>query len=418
MPINIPIVLDRLAFRFPAFLVDAVVEHVPGERVVATKAVTVGEEFFQGHFPGAPVMPGVLIIESLVQAAALLLLHNEAGSPGACVRLRGVDDAKFRRQVAPGDRLRLEVARRGGRAPIARVAGVAYVNDHVAAEASLLLAVVPDRVSIDPTAQVHPDAVVGAGTVIGPLVIIGPQVCIGEGCDIGASTVIDGRTTIGCRNRIAPFVSIGLAPQDLKYQGEPTSVVIGDGNIIREFVTVHRGTAGGGGITRIGDRNLLMAYTHIAHDCHVGCDVIFGNCATLGGHVTVEDCANVSAGSGVHQFCRVGRHAFIGGYSVVTKDALPFARTVGNRARNYGLNTIGLARRGFSHETIAKLKRAFRYLLVSRLNTSRAVQRIEQDASVACPEVQYLIEFIRSSHRGVLLRRPARRAEEGAVSEE
>ena len=418
MPINIPIVLDRLAFRFPSFLVDAVVEHVPGERVVAVKAVTVGEEFFQGHFPGAPVMPGVLMIESLAQAAALLLLHRDVGPPNARVCLRGVDGAKFRRQVGPGDRVRLEVSRRGGHPPIARVDGVAYVNDQVAAEASLLLAVVPDRVSIDPTAVVHPDAMIGTGTVIGPRVAIGPRVRVGDACEIGASTVIDGWTTIGDRNRIAPFVSIGLAPQDLKYQGEPTRVIIGDGNIIREFATIHRGTAGGGGVTRIGDRNLVMAYTHIAHDCHVGSDIIFGNCATLGGHVTVEDFANVSAGSGVHQFCRVGRHAFIGGYSVVTKDALPFAKTVGNRARVYGLNTIGLVRRGLSHETIAKLKRAFRYLLVSRLNTSRAVQRIEQDAALACPEVRYLIEFIRSSHRGVLLRRPARQAQEGAVTEE
>jgi UDP-N-acetylglucosamine acyltransferase len=247
--------------------------------------------------------------------------------------------------------------------------------------------------------------------------VIGPNVRIGRNCRIGSAAVIDGWTEIGDDNDIGPMTAIGLAPQHLKYAGEETRVVIGSQNIIREFVTIHRGTVQGSALTSVGSRNLLMAYVHIAHDCHVGNDTIFGNAATLGGHVTVEDFANVSAGSGVHQFCRVGRHAFIGGYSVVTKDAMPYAKTVGNRARIYGLNTIGLVRRGFSAETVSKLKRAYRYLLVSKLNTSRAVSRIEADPTLACPEVQYLVEFIRQSHRGVLLRRPTRRAEEAVVDE-
>jgi UDP-N-acetylglucosamine acyltransferase len=193
--------------------------------------------------------------------------------------------------------------------------------------------------------------------------------------------------------------------------------VIGRRNIFREFVTIHRGTLGGGGVTRIGDRNVFMAYVHVAHDCRVGNDTIFGNTATLGGHVAVEDDVNISAGSGVHQFCRVGRHAFIGGYSVVTKDALPYARTVGNRARIYGLNTIGLMRRGFAPDVVGKLKRSFRYLLQSKLNTTSALQQIERDQSLACPEVQYLVDFIRTSTRGVILRRATRRAEEVLADE-
>jgi UDP-N-acetylglucosamine acyltransferase len=187
-------------------------------------------------------------------------------------------------------------------------------------------------------------------------------------------------------------------------------VVIGDRNVIREFVTIHRGTGGGGGVTSIGDHNLLMAYTHIAHDCHIGSETIFGNGATLAGHVLVEDFANVGAFSGVHQFCRVGKYAFIGGYSVVTKDALPFVKTVGNRARIYGINTIGLRRRGFPKDAIEKLSRAYRHLLHS--NTSRAIAQIEHDQALLSPEVRYLVEFIRSSKRGVGLRRPSRRVEE------
>jgi UDP-N-acetylglucosamine acyltransferase len=411
--INIPVLLDRLCYRYPSLLVDAITEHEPGRRLVAVKNVTVNEEFFQGHFPGAPLMPGVLMLESLSQVAAMLLLERGDGPPNARVYLRGVNDAKFRRQVVPGDRLRLEILLGRRRASLARARAIAYLGDQVVAECDLLLGLIPDTTEIASTAIVHPSAEIGPGTTIGPHAIIGSHVRLGKDCRVGASAVIDGWTEIGEGTEIFPFASIGLIPQDLKFRGEDTRLVIGRRNIFREFVTVHRGTRGGGGVTEIGDRNVFMAYVHIAHDCHVGNDTIFGNMATLGGHVTVEDFANVSAGSGVHQFCRVGRHAFIGGYSVVTKDALPFARTVGSRpARIYGLNIIGLLRRGFSPEVLAKLKGAFRYLLQSKLNTTSALQHIQQDRSLACSEVQYLLEFIRSSQRGVILRRAPRRTEE------
>jgi UDP-N-acetylglucosamine acyltransferase len=408
---NIPVLVDRLCYRYPSFLVDAIAEHQPGERLVAVKNVTVNEDFFQGHFPGAPLMPGVLMIEALAQVSALLLLHRPQGAPSGRLLLRGVDDAKFRRQVVPGDRVRLEVRRAPGRGPLARVVGQAFVGDGVVAEATLWLAVVPDRVEIHPTASVDPRAEIGQGTSIGPQAVIGEHVRIGQRCRVGASVVMDGWTELGDDNEITPMVSIGLAPQDLKYRGEETRVVVGSHNIFREFVTVHRGTRGGGGVTTIGDRNLFMAYAHVAHDCHVGSHIIFGNGATLGGHVTVEDYATVSAMSGVHQFCRVGRHAFVGGHSTITKDALPFAKTVGSRpARNYGLNTVGLVRRGFSPEVLEKLRHAYHYLLVSRLTPSAAIQRIEAEPGLDCAEVRYLVDFIRTSHRGVLLRRASRRA--------
>jgi len=416
--IDIPLLLDRLCYRYPSLLVDAIAEHDAGRRLVAVKNVTVNEEFFQGHFPGAPLLPAVLMLEALAQVAALLLLEREQAAPNARVYLRGVNDAKFRRQVVPGDRLRLEVALDKRRASLAVASATAYVADQVVAEAELLLGLVPDRTTIDPTAIVHPRAQVGAGTAIGPHVTIGPNVKIGANCRIGASAVVDGWTEIGDDTEIYPFASVGQIPQDLKFRGEESRLVIGRRNIIREFVTIHRGTRGGGGLTSIGDHNVFMAYVHIAHDCHVGNNTIFGNMATLGGHVTVEDWANVSAGSGVHQFCRVGRHAFIGGYSVVTKDALPYARTVGSRpARIFGVNIIGLVRRGFAADVIAKLKRSFRYLLQSKLNTTSALQQIQQDRSLACEEVRYLIEFIRTSQRGVILRRPTRRAEEVLADE-
>jgi UDP-N-acetylglucosamine acyltransferase len=415
--INIPILLDRLCYRHPSMLVDAIIEHDAGRRLVAVKNVTVNEEFFQGHFPGAPLMPAVLMLESLSQVAAILLLERQDAAPNTRVYLRGVNDAKFRRQVVPGDRLRLEISLGRRRAALARAQASAYVGDQVVAEAELLLGLIADRTQIDPTAIVSPRAHIGEGTTIGPYVTVGPHVRIGANCKIGASSVVDGWTEIGDETEMFPFSSIGLIPQDLKFRGEETQLIIGRRNIFREFVTIHRGTRGGGGITRIGDRNLFMAYAHVAHDCQIGTETIFANGATLAGHVLVEDYATIGAFSGVHQFCRVGRHAFIGGYSVVTKDALPFAKTVGNRARIYGLNTIGLMRRGFGPDVISKLKRSFRYLLQSKLNTTGALQQIQRDRSLACAEVQYLLDFIRTSQRGVILRRATRRAEEVLADE-
>jgi UDP-N-acetylglucosamine acyltransferase len=409
--IDLPSLLGRLYYRYPSFLIDTVAEHEPGNRLVAIKNVTVNEEFFQGHFPGSPLMPGVLMIEALTQVAAVLLLDRAEAPATARVWLRGVDNARFRRQVVPGDQLRLEVQLGRIRPRLAKARASAFVEGQSVAEADLLLAVERGAAYIDPTAIVHPAARVGAGTTIGPHCTIGPEVVIGERCRIDASVVIEGWTEIGDGTRVYPMASIGLAPQDLKYRDERTRLTIGRENTFREFVTINRGTLGGGGHTTIGDGNLFMAYVHVAHDCHIGNSTIFGNGATLGGHVAVEDFATVSAYSGVHPFCRVGRYAYVGGYSVVTKDALPFGKSVGNRARTYGLNTIGLARRGFTPDTINQLKRAYRYLVQSKLNTSRALVRIEHDPALSSTEVRYLVDFIRSSKRGGILRRPTRRAE-------
>ena len=418
MSLDLAAALSRVSYRYPVILVDAVTTHEPGTRLVAFKNVTVNEEYFQGHFPNSPLMPGVLMIEALTQAAGILVLGRPDAPPNSRASLRGVNNAKFRRQVVPGDRMRLEVTLGPVRSRLAKARAAAYVDDQVVAEAELLIGIEPRPALIDPTAQVHPSARIGEGTSIGPYSTIGPDVRIGAHCRIGASVVVDGWTEIGDDTQIFPMASIGLAPQDLKYRGERTRLVIGKGNIFREFVTINRGTMGGGGETSIGDHNLFMAYVHVAHDCHVGSETIFGPHATLGGHVDVEDFANISAGSAVHQFCRVGKYGFIGGYSVVTKDALPFARTIGSRpARIFGVNTIGLSRRGFSPDTISQLKQAYRYLIQSKLNTTRALARIDQDPVLSSPEVRYLVDFIRSSRRGVILRRPARRTEELVADE-
>jgi UDP-N-acetylglucosamine acyltransferase len=406
--IDVAGLVRQIPTQYPFVLVDRVVEHDPGGRLVAIKNVTGSEEFFEGHFPGAPVMPGVLLMEGLAQAAGIWLLKNATDPRGLEVHVVGIDQAKFRRPAVPGDQLRLEITVLRRRGPLCRVRGEVRSGENRVAEANLLLRVAalptPD---VDPTARVAPSAVLGAGVKVGPYSVVGAGVRIGAGTVLASHVVIDGDTEIGAENRFYPFCSVGLAPQDKKYHGEHTRLVIGDRNVIREFVTIHPGTAGGGGLTRIGSDNLFMAYAHVAHDCLVGNHTIFANGATLAGHVEVADGATIGAYSGVHQFCRVGTHAFVGGYTVATKDVLPYSKTVGNRACIYGVNTIGLTRRGFTAETIAAIRRAFRVLVQSRLNTSEALARLEAEGSPHA-EVRGLVEFIRTARRGVILKRHSR----------
>jgi UDP-N-acetylglucosamine acyltransferase len=255
-------------------------------------------------------------------------------------------------------------------------------------------------VSIHPTSIVSPKAELGRNISIGPYSIIGDDVILHDDVRVGSHCVIEGPSEFGSGTIFFPFVSAGQAPHDLKYEGERSWLRAGERNTFREFTTIHRGTEGGGNVTEIGSDNLFMAQAHVAHDCRIGNHVIFSYAASLAGHVIVEDYVTVGAYSGVHQFCRVGRHAFIGASSVVVKDALPYARTVGNHARCYGQNTIGLRRRGFSPEEIQRISRAFRLLLASKLNTTQAVERIKQDLC-GWPEIDYLVGFIETSERGV-----------------
>jgi len=225
---------------------------------------------------------------------------------------------------------------------------------------------------------------------------------MGEGCHLVSHVTIEGPTKMGADNGIFPFASIGMAPQDLTYKGELTRLEIGDHNEIREFVTINRGTTKGGGLTKIGDSNLIMAYVHVAHDCHVGNHIIMANAATLGGHVTVGDWANVGALCPVHHFVRIGEHSIIGGGTTVTRDVMPFSKTSAARGTSaYGLNAVGLERRGFTRERIKKLHHAYRVLLASKLNTSQAIEELKGEADRG-EDIDRLIEFIESSERGVI----------------
>jgi UDP-N-acetylglucosamine acyltransferase len=254
--------------------------------------------------------------------------------------------------------------------------------------------------------SIHPSAVVAAGAVVpdscnvGPFCTIGPEVALGEDCTLISHVVLDGRTRIGARNTFYPFCAVGVAPQDLKYRGEATETVLGDDNTIRESVTVSRGTAGGGGVTRIGSNCLLMASAHIGHDSLVGNHCILANAATLAGHVVIEDYATVGAFSPVHQHCTVGTYAFIGGGTIVTQDVLPFSLTSSRRENKaFGINKIGLARRGFSPERLQRLQKAFRLLLAAKMNTTQALEKIKQ---LEGEDVALLAAFLERSERGVI----------------
>ena len=254
--------------------------------------------------------------------------------------------------------------------------------------------------------SIHSSAIVAAGAVVpesctvGPFCTIGPEVVLGEECQLISHVVLDGRTRIGARNVIYPFASIGVAPQDLKYKGEPTETVLGDDNTIRESVTISRGTVGGGGVTRLGSQNLLMTCVHIGHDSIVGSHCILANAATLAGHVTIEDHVTLGAFCPVHQHCVVGAHAFVGGGTIVTQDVLPFSLTSAKRENKaFGINKIGLQRKGFTPERLQTLQKAYRYLLAAKMNTTQALAKMRE---LQGEDVALLAAFIERSQRGVI----------------
>lgn len=253
---------------------------------------------------------------------------------------------------------------------------------------------------VHPTAIVHPDARLHETVEVGPYAIIGPKVTIGAGTRVGPHAVIEGRTTLGARNRIFQFASVGAAPQDLKYAGEDTELILGDENIVREFATLNIGTVGGGGVTRIGNRNLFMNYSHVGHDCIVGNGNIFANSSALAGHVEIADFVILGGLSAVHQFTRLGKHAFIAGGAMVTMDVPPYCTAQGDRAELVGLNIVGLGRHGFTEDQQTRIKEAYKILFRSKLPLAEAMAKLKAELG-GHPEIDHLIDFVSSSKRGV-----------------
>lgn len=255
---------------------------------------------------------------------------------------------------------------------------------------------------IHPTSIIDPGAKVPTSCEIGPYCVIGPDVDLGESCRLLSHVAIEGPTKIGAHNSFFPYAAIGMAPQDVTYQGEPTRLEIGDHNEIREYVTINRGTVKGGGLTKIGSHLLIMAYTHVGHDCIICDHAMLVNGATLGGHVIVEEWAVVGALCPVHQFVRIGAHSYVGGGTTITRDVLPFSMTSAARETHaYGMNKVGLERRGFSKERISKIHHAYKILLASKMNTSQALEKLKSEADRS-EDVEILIRFIEASERGII----------------
>ena len=373
--------------QFPYRLVDEVVLVEPGRRAVGRKLVSANEPFFAGHFPGAPVMPGVLVCEALAQLAASL------GTIDGDTRLVGVRRARFRRPVQPGDELKLMVTAAGE-----GLAGVVTCDEAVVAHVEFQLAKTRGP-RIHPTAVVAPGAELALGVVIEAYAVVGGQVTIGADTWVGPHAVVEGQTALGARNRVFQFASVGGIPQDLKFRGEPSGVSIGDDNQIREYVTINRGTAAGGMLTRIGSGSLFMTQSHVPHDATIGNNVVLANGVALGGHVRIDDYAIVGGLAGVHQFVHLGESSLCAAGAMVSQDVPPFCMVAGDRARLHGLNLVGLQRRGFPDETIRLLKRAYRTLF-SATPRRQAGDAVEE-AFAGVPEVQRLVSFVRASERGV-----------------
>lgn len=400
---NIQDILKTLPHRYPFLLVDKMVEMVEGKSAVAVKNVTMNEPYFQGHFPGQPIMPGVLIVEAIAQVGAVLAL-TPPSSLGKIVFFAGIDKVRFRRPVVPGDQLKIEVEVLWFKRGLGKMKGVATVEGDIACEGEFTFSLVAQgggkEAQIHPTAVIHPTAILGKGVQIGPYVVVGPEVEIGDNTIVDAHSVIARWAKIGQNNHIYHGVSIGTPPQDVRYKGERGQIIIGDKNVIREFVTIHL-PAGENGTTRIGNENFIMVHAHIPHNCTIGNQVIIGGYAGLAGHTVIEDQVIVGGLAGIHQFVRLGRLAMIGAQSKVVQDIPPFMLVEGAPAEAKGVNSIGMQRRGISLEAQTEVKKAFKIIYETKQSTEKIVEELEKRLR-PLDEVKQIITFLKQeSKRGI-----------------
>jgi UDP-N-acetylglucosamine acyltransferase len=453
MPLGYDDIRKILPHRYPFLLVDRIVELEPGVRCVGVKSVTINEEFFQGHFPGRPVMPGVLLLEAMAQVAGVLTLVSR-NSPGALSYFASIEKARFRRPVQPGDQFMTEATLTVLRGALCKVSVVGRVDGQAMVEAEFTFMTadestvgtvarasgLPDSVPpaailagagntrgadngaapaaayprvvvtppsggveatyIHPTAMVDPEAQLDERVWIGPYCVIEGGTQIGAGSILESNVVVKRGTTIGKRCRIWPNVVLGHEPQDLKFKGEESFVIIGDDNVLREMVTVHRAT-GEGEKTIIGDANVLMAYAHVGHNCTIGSQNMISNSTGISGHVSIEDKTVIGGFVGVHQFVHIGRMAMVGGLSKVVQDVPPFCMCDGRPAKIHGLNIRGLRRNGVPPEQRNQVSAAFKLLYRSKLNTAQAMEEIRATIP-SSPTLEELVGFIERVGEGRL----------------
>lgn len=401
LDMNISQILSILPYKYPFLLIDKVLDFEADTRIVALKNVSANEPYFQGHFPDNPVMPGVLIIESITQAASLLLLKNSEHA-GRLPQLTSIEKTILKKPVYPGDQLRLEVEITNIDDRNVTLNGKALVDGRMICDTifTFTLAQRPSKPQIHKTAYVDPSAVLGKNVVIGPNAIIGEHVYIGDNTIIEANTFLEKWTRIGDDCHIHFGSVIGSDPQDMSYKGEKSWVVIGDGNEIREYVTINRAT-GKDAITEIGNNNLFLTHVHIAHNCTVGSNVIIANGTNVAGHSHIEDRVVIGGMTGIHQFCRIGRGAMVGAYTRLPQDVPPFMMCEGNPATIKGLNLVGLRRGGADRMAIQEVKQLHKLYFRSNLNTKQAIEEIEK-LPISSEHGKHLLGFLSvDSKRGI-----------------
>ena len=402
-----------LPHRYPFLLVDAIEEMERWKRIVGIKNVSINESYFQGHFPGMPIMPGVLIIESMAQTAGVLLLQEVKDREKKLIYFVSIDNARFRRPVVPGDQLKIEMnvvawrhgfweirwsrnreRRSGGRSD----ADVQNGRSRDGTGACRRTRRKSSMSEIDPRAVVSPSAKLGNCVQVGAFAIVGDEVELGDGCVVEPHAVVSGPSTFGRNNHFYSFSIVGGDPQDLTYTGQRVRLEVGDANEFREFCTVHRGTIKGGGVTRVGSHNLIMAYAHIGHDCQIGNHVILTNGAQLAGHSVVEDYAGISAFCLFHQFVRIGGHSYIGAGTIITQDVPPFSLIVGARARRAATASTRSASSAtdFRPSAFGVSRKPTGIFCARSSNTSQAVEKMRGTLSDS-EDVQSLIRFIEST---------------------
>jgi UDP-N-acetylglucosamine acyltransferase len=446
MPLGYEEICAILPHRYPLLLVDKIIELEPGVRCVGIKNVTANEEFFLGHFPGHPVMPGVLILEAMAQVAGVLTLVSR-NTPGALSYFAAIEKARFRHPVRPGDQIVTEATLEVLRGPYCKVRVEGRVDGQVVIEADYTFMTgvdstasdsiaqttgikstaapaaeqngtpiaikanqrtpemvaprtAPEETYIHPTALVDPNAQLAQGVWIGPYCIVEGGTEIGKGTILESNVTVKRGTSIGERCRIWPHVVLGHEPQDLKFKGEESFLRIGNDNMFREMVTLHRAT-GEGQATTIGNSNVLMAYVHVGHNCTIGSNNLISNSTGIAGHVTIEDKVVIGGFVGVHQFVHIGKMAMVGGVSKVVQDVPPFCMADGRPAKTHGLNIRGLRRNGVASEERTQVANAVKLLFRTGLNTTDALERIRAEIP-ASPTLDYLTSFIERVREGRL----------------
>lgn len=446
MPLGYEEIAQILPHRYPLLLVDRITELEPGHRCVGIKNVTFNEEYFQGHFPGHPVTPGVLILEAMAQVAGVLTLVSR-NTPGALSYFAGIENARFRQPVRPGDQLVTEAILHVLRGALCKVKVVGRVDGNTVVEADYTFMTTnntevqasivqasgatggmpaaapatadnnvfgtafqkdvetPPRVGngktyVHPTALIDKTAQLDEGVWIGPYCVVEANTSIGANTVLEANVIVKSGTRIGARCRLWPNVVLGHEPQDMKFHGEESYVHIGDDNMLREMVTIHRAT-GEGEATRIGNQNLLMAYVHVGHNCTIGNNTMISNSTGISGHVTIEDKVVIGGFAGIHQFVHIGKMGMVGGLSKVVQDVPPFCICDGRPAKIHGLNIRGLRRNGVPSEVRNQVGTAFKLLYRSGMNTSQALERIHAEIPRS-ETLDYFIDFVERVREGRL----------------